>query len=324
MSKKLFFAAFAAAGLAFTGCNEKNVELPVEEQGPVDLMINVSDPVTKFTNDSDGTEINDIQTFVFNSDGVLEAYAHDEATTGKVTCTTGMKTVVVLVNAKSHSDVATLTELYSRKSDLFDNTSTGCVMEGRTTTEITKSTTLSIEVKRHVTRLILENVSLDIELDHYKDAEFKISSIYLVNVAGDRTFFSEDAPATWYNKITFDTQYATKDIVYADCSEVLTDGGRLSTMYMFYAYQNPYTTDSQETTWSPRPTRLVVEGTFDGTKYYYPITLKAIKANCSYNVSLTIRRPGSSSPDIPVDKYTVTSSITIKDWQTGGSYSDTI
>lgn len=325
MSKKLFFAAFAAAGFALVGCNEKDVELPVEEHGLVDLMVNVSDPATKFTNGSDGAEINDIQTFVFNADGVLEAYAHDTGTqSGKVTCTKGTKTVAVLVNAKPHGDVASYTELCARKSDLFDNSSSGCVMEGSTTAEITATTTLDISVKRHAARLILDNVSLDIELDHYKDAEFKFTSIYLVNVAGDRAFFTENDPAVWYNQLKMDSNLVTKDIVYEACSESLTDGGKLSKEYRFYAYQNPYTTDSQDATWSPRPTRLVVEGTFDGKNYYYPVTLKGLKANCSYNVSLTIRRPGSTSPDTPVDKYTVTSKITIVDWETGSSYSEVI
>lgn len=91
-----------------------------------------------------------------------------------------------------------------------------------------------------------------------------------------------------------------------------------------YAYPNPtesrfengiYIGD-EAGEWSIRPTRLVIETTLDGTKYYYPITLPALESNKTYEIeNLVITRPGSDDPDIPVVVYDVPFKISILGWE---------
>ena len=92
----------------------------------------------------------------------------------------------------------------------------------------------------------------------------------------------------------------------------------------FYCYPNPESNDNFSSTWSPRHTRLVVEALLGDTRYYYPVTLPEIESNKIYDVNLKITRPGSSLPDIEVDKFAVGFTVQVKDWEIGASVSEEI
>ena len=120
MIKKLYFAAIAAA-FVFTGCAEGQADLPQvgNSEGLVELTVSVSDAQTKTTGQNYLDKIiNDIQIFVFNKYGVYETSATAENYTLKLSCTSGHKQIVALVNADPVSDVLNISDLGAIKSDL--------------------------------------------------------------------------------------------------------------------------------------------------------------------------------------------------------------
>lgn len=319
----ILFAAFAVSALA--GCKEAIVE-PVVNDGD-EVLLNVLVPVThtRVAGISEGDVVSDVQTFVFGQSGVLEAYSHVTDANGcTLRCTKGTKDIVVLVNASSLSEIGTLTELLAAKSDLLeDNDSKLCVMEGRDTFVIDKSQTVNIQVTRHVAKVTLEQITVDFAAEHFTEETFEIKAIYLVNVAGDRKYFSSDASQVWYNQMQ--AQDKEHEIIYDTCSDViLTSDTPYSQKHQFYCYENQSVSDVSGLPWSPRPTRLVIEATLGNDLMYYPVTIPNIKQNTAYSVKVNITRPGSSSPDIPVEIYEATSVIEVVDWNTGDTIIENI
>ncbi|MBQ6689659.1 MAG: hypothetical protein IJN02_10580 [Bacteroidales bacterium] len=324
MNKRIIlFAALAVSALA--GCKEVIVE-PVADDGD-EVLLNVLVPVaqTRTAGISEGDTVSDVQTFVFDQSGVLETYSHVTGANGcTLRCTKGTKDIVVLVNASSLSQIGTLAELLAAKSDLLeDNDSHLCVMEGRDTFVIDKSQTVNVKVTRHVAKVTLEQITLDFAADHFAEETFKIKAVYLVNVAGDRKYFSSDASQVWYNQTL--AQDKEHDIIYDSCSDaILASDTPYMQKHQFYCYENLSVSDVSGLPWSPRPTRLVIEATLGNDLMYYPVTISKIKQNTAYSVKVNITRPGSSSPDIPVDIYDATSVIEVVDWNTGDTIIENI
>ena len=52
--------------------------------------------------------------------------------------------------------------------------------------------------------------------------------------------------------------------------------------------------------------------------------MTSLERNKAYTVALTIRNLGSDDPDKPVEKGTVSVSISVAGWETGTSYDETI
>lgn len=329
MSVKTIFAAFAAAAIALVGCNEKcDVADVIRDSEQTDgetvqLTVTADAPVTKFSTVTDGSTINTIQIFVFDEAGTMEAYVSQAGgNTGTLTCTKGEKTVVVLANVEELSGISTLEELKSMRGDLYKNKAEACIMEGSVVYEVTGNASISVEVIRQVAKIKLNKITLDMAVDYYRSKEFVIKAIYIINVPGDKCFLVDSTPSVWYNKMK--AQERVFSLMFNVVDTILDDGATFEKTYSFYSLPNPYTEDTQSETWSERPTRLVVEATIDGELCYYPVTVPDLKSNTEYNVNLTITRPGSSSPDIPVSTYALEVQISVADWLPGTDYEEVI
>ena len=115
----------------------------------------------------------------------------------------------------------------------------------------------------------------------------------------------------------------TDALIYDDIEDTaMTPAKPYSGSRAFYVYPNRTETDSQSNTFGPRYTRLVIETTLGGKTYYYPVSIKGIERNKTYNITdLTITRPGSLSPDVPVTAYECTFGITVvEEWQEGADF----
>lgn len=321
------YAASAAVCVvtAFTGC-QKNV---VDEQSSAEMVnLEVSVPIeeTKAVSGIDESMVKSCQVFVFNDNDILEAYVNGSSSKVDVKCTMGTKTVAVLVNAPAMNDVTVIDDLMAKRSSLSDNAVDAFVMEGMRPLEIESSENVKVEV--HVTRKVakvkLVDVTTSFELEQYREMPFKISSVYLINVPADNSYFMDSAPQVWFNK----SGYAAADdnsLIYDDMNDVLvTPSSKYSTKNTFFCYPNPAEKDSFDGPWSARNTRLVVEALLGEQTYYYPVTLPRLEQNKSYEVSLTITRPGSYTPDTIVDKFAAEFSLFIEEWVTGGSVSEEI
>lgn len=319
MRKRILIAAMAAVVLV--GCSEKHlqpaeVETNVQDMD-VELTVNVPVSVTKVSSASDESKINGLQVLVFDSNGVLEAFKTGTGSSLTLTCTSGEKTIAVFANAESMAAVNRYSELDQKVSDLSENEVGGLVMEGYKEVELSSSGTVNIALKRLAAKVTIKSIKNSFELAQHQQMEFKLVSVYLVNVAGGQYFntaVDTSVPTLWYHKGSCTSELPfLYDVLSAE--NVLAYGDTYAAEHYFYCYPNPVSSDvTGGEQWSERLTRLVVEATLDGETYYYPITIDNIAQNSSYAYTLEITRPGSSSPDIPVDDSAVNFNVTVSDW----------
>lgn len=303
MVKKLFMAVIAAA--AVVGCNEKDVELSDVQTGErVQLTVTLPELATKVTGTPADAQVNDIQIFVFDRNGIYEASSHAEASTLSLTCTTGEKLIVALVNAPLETGVNNIAELRSRTTDLKDCAADNIVMTGETVKTLSASTTITMQVERLAAKVSVAQVNTNFELDAHKNLPFEVKGIYLINAAGEKAYLEDNTPSTWYNDSMYTPTNSLAFLHDAVTDGQIANGGSYDTEHFFYCYPNQTATK----------TRLVVEAEIGGYTYYYPLTLDTVTANTAYTYVLTITRLGSDSPNVPVADGAVNFTVTVKDW----------
>ena len=303
MLKKMFFAAFAA--VALTGCNEKNDNVYEKlDQEKIRLTVNLPQVATKVTGVPADAQVNDVQIFVFDKNGLYEASSHASASTLSLTCTTGEKQIVALVNAPLEGSVTNITELRSRTVDLNACSTGNIVMTGEITEVLAASTTVTMQVERLAAKVSVAQVNTAFELEAHQSLPFEIKAIYMVNVAGEKTYLTDDAPLTWYNRGQYVQETSPAFLHDKVTDGVIVNGGSYDTGHYFYCYPNETSTK----------TRLVVEAEVGGYTYYSPVTLNEVAANTAYIYNLTITRLGSDSPDVPVAEGAVNFTVTVKEW----------
>ena len=329
MKKRFYLAAFAA--MALVSCSEKNVEvqqIPVEDE-VVELEVNVPIPLTRIAGvaqESDEKKVNDLQVFVFNSSGVLEAYGNEKASTLKLTCVPGEKSVVALVNAPSLSGIATLAELQGAKSMLSANDAGNLVMASgvlEKTLVADGDNSMTIEVTRLAAKVVLASVKNEMALEADRKKDFTIKAVYLTNVVGDRLYLSGSEPSVWYDKMGYEPDN-TLSFLHDEPSYKLAYNTSYTSQHYFYCYPNSTETDAHAGSWSPRWTRLVVEAVLGTEKCYYPLSLPVVERNTEYVINLTVTRLGSSNPDTPVSTGEASFTVTVKDWEDGGERNEII
>lgn len=315
MNTKILLAAMSVAAV-FAGCGKNDEVLPSVGKDAVELEVRINGAQTKVEGTEDENKVHNVQIFIFDHNGMLEAYASGDGSqpTVSLSCSTGQKEIIALVNAKPHGDVRSLTDLEGRRTDLSDNRTDSFVMEGRLPMSITENTSTQIDVFRIAARVTLSEIAVDFGLEQHNGQTFQIKSVYLVNVAGDRTFLQPTQPGQWYNRMMKEndapslTGVALLD-AFASVSKPYTDD------VVLYCYPNPVAADVCGGMWSPRLTRLVVEAELGGKNYYYPVTLKdGVTSNMTYDVRMKITRPGSSSPDKPVDSVNAGFTVEVQPW----------
>lgn len=327
MKKRFYLAAFAA--MALVSCNEKNADLPqvpVENETVV-LEVNVPAVMTRVKGSATGEDnVADLQVFVFNDSGVLEAYGHAASKSLNLTCVPGAKRVVALVNAPSLSGTATLDDLQEAKSSLADNAAGRLVMASKVISETLaadKDKSMTIEVERLAAKVVLASVKNAMALEADQKKDFTIKAVYLINVAGDRLYLSDSTPSKWYDMMRYDSE-STLPFLHDEPATKLAYNATYSTGHYFYGYPNPVTTDANAGSWTPRKTRLVVEATLGGEVCYYPVTLDKMQRNTEYLINLTVTRLGSPDPDTPVTTGEASFTVEVKDWVDGGTINETI
>ena len=320
MRKGFLMMAAVAAVFGTMSCKKDNVpsmnhgnaNVPVDGER-TELTVGIATGMTKSTTITaeDEVKVNNLQVFVFRGDA-LDAYGTaDDASSVTVSCTKGTREVYAVVNAPDMKDIATKTDLLAAKSELTDNNESNFVMIGKTNAELPSDVTVNVDVDRIVSKVVLKKVNRNFTSAALAALDFSIDEIFITNVAGDVNYGLTDNPLDWYNKMDYASELAmfTHD---APAASVVNEEA-YSTQHTFYCYPNK-AADSDATSWSPRRTRLVLKTTLGTDTYYYPVTLPELENNKSYELELTITRPGSDSPDNPVSFADCTFSISVKPW----------
>ena len=350
MKKGIFIMAAIAAIVC--SCEPENDCLPCQEEKTATLNVSLDfedDTQTKatsyVTSQTYETTVNNVQILVFDSTGALNAYVDADKSVAGITINTtaGSKTVWAVVNGPDLSSVTTAAVLSSKAIDLGDNSTTasaGFVMAGSTTCTVSSSTTTAIiTVNRFVSRVALAKVTNSLP-DSY--GSLTVNNVTLTNVVGNQNLSGSATASTWYNKMgrkdgaTASSQIIDGSTYPASCptltfmsiSSSVANSSSLtpSTPYLLYCYPNSTTTDSTgwASSFTARKTRLVVTATISGTKYYYPVVIDAPQRNTAYTVELTITGLGSTDPDKPVEKGTISALVSVQGWASGAVYEETI
>lgn len=318
--RKIYFGFAAIAVMCASAC-ERNVDAGRPDSAPAVLDVSLTNAVTRVTDISGEDEVENMQVFVFKKDGSLDACAMASGGNLSMSCTVGERDIVALVNAPSCMDVKNYASLQEKFSDLKDNIPGRFVMGGRTSCSISSSTSVELDVKRMVSRISIASVKNDFALPQYREADFRITGIYLVNVAGEMKYFSEDCGSLWYNKMGNDFSSEVSSLTYSGELDVpVTAGSSYNVQHYFYCYPNSTLSDSSDPVWTARQTRIVVETSLDGKTYYYPVNIEGMESNHTYEITeMRITRIGSDSPDVPVSSDVAGFAISVKDWVAGGS-----
>ena len=292
--------------------NHGNANVPVDGER-TELTVGIATGMTKSTTITaeDEVKVNNLQVFVFRGDA-LDAYGvADNASTVTVSCTKGNREVYAVVNAPDLKDIATKTDLLAAKSALSDNDESNFVMIGKTNADLPSELPVNVEVDRIVSKVVLKTVNRAFTSAALAALNFSIDEIFITNVAGDVNYGLTDNPLEWYNKMDYNSEMAmfTHD---APAASVVNEEA-YSTQHTFYCSPNK-AADSDAASWSPRRTRLVLKTTLGTDTYYYPVTLPELENNKSYELELTITRPGSDNADMPVSFEDCAFSISVKPW----------
>ena len=315
------FALVALSTLTMASCQKAN---PVETvpDGFRKVRFTVEGLNTKLTSFDKEKSVNSIQVSVFDKNGNYVTGGQNSGSTLELNVPVGVDSfkVCALANSKNKVyDINTIPSLLACKSEFGKADGLLEMFSLREDAKLESGSTCSLKVKRFVAKVEIDAVKDSISYGH----TLSLDRIYLINVGASADFkFNADPSAMVYRQLggfnpsETDIVAFTKDTVgYAFSDEEL-----YSTPHFFYCYPNPTVTE----TGSARFTRLVVEATLNGSKYYYPVNItgggEGISSNKLYKVTqMTITGPGSLSPDTPVSKQNLTFNIEVLDWDNGTS-----
>lgn len=330
---KNIFQIIAAAVLAMcmAGCNEKpGAEVPGERTVRTTVRIEGSGE-TRATGVTQAQEedIRSLQLFVFDESGAKEFYLNAGASvTGDVVTKEGRKTVMAVVNAPDLESVATRNALLTRTSLLSDNSLGSMVMTGEAEAVLQDGGSISIPVTRIISKVMIKKVTSGFTSSTNASKEFRIKSIYLLNVAGDNTYAATSEPSIWYNKLQDgynDTECKSFPLLSDSVNMTIPFQSSYTADHSFYCYPNLISAESFEPAWRPRHTMLVVDATLGSDRVYYPIELPVIGRNkCIIIEELIITKKGSDQPYIPVQDGSCSVAVQVVPWDVILKYTETI
>lgn len=321
MNKAIITVLAAATIAAGNSCRKTAMTDFENPERKIDISVNISSGSQAVQSKATISEENEkaiqnVQVLVFRTDGCLDAYtSSDTGSEIRVNCTAGKRHIYALVNAKNVSGIAKLDEFMALRSGLEDNSLENFVMFGSLSdVSLESGSSIGLEVERLAARVSIHNISVRFSSEAYRSSEFKIKSIYMINVAGDIDLGRKTVPQTWHNPEKYIPGNAD-ELLYENITDgIVAEEKPYDKVSGFYVYPNAGRTDFA----GVKVTRLVVETELDGKIYYYPISIPDIESNRKYEITrLTITRPGSTNPDIPVTSLECSFNISITDWKTG-------
>ena len=274
------------------------------------------------SNPEDERRINTCQLYVFSTEGKLFNRLVSDSTDFEFFIGNGLYNVYAFVNAPElplnpESEYAFLGSTIK----LSDNNCGNIVMTGSLKGVcITESSDLEIEVSRMVSKVNC-SVKVDIGSEMFREMDFEVLSVFMTNVVGEETIFSEDfvpADSMWFNKRNY-CPSENDNLLYDEVNEIVPGGDSLRTKSTFYILPNRCEDPEDRDGWSPRRTRFVVKARLGSFVYYYPVTIPRVISNREYYITLDIKSIGYLDPeDTEETLQAATCAVTIQSWSDGG------
>ena len=280
-----------------------------------------------------------------------------------MTVTPGSKRVCVLINTPSdiYNNIETYQDFLNIRYEMSDESVSGSKKYFQMTgtsdiTDVTADgTTVAVDCRRVAARVALRSIT------NSTGYPVTVNAIWLSNVAGDYCGTARTTVNSWYNRqgrkdessrntghVIDGSSYAASlpDFTYESLSATISSGSSYRSssqdpVDLLYCFPNPKTAspDGFTSSYSGEYTVLVLDVTIRDVRQYYPVVLSTVRSGCTYpiesnyayTVDMTLSGYGSPDPNDPDDRVEIVEPdvncsivITIKDWITGASYTETI
>ena len=246
----------------------------------------------------------------------------------ELTVPTGQVDIWVIANlTEDLRGIPDFNTLSAKKFLLTDNALVngadgGLVMAGSAGNVLVResgTTSCFIQVKRLVARVHVGSIHNALPAGR----TIASPTLQLSNIAADRTLDSGSMPSRWCNKLLDRGSDLAAQAPFTGGN--IAPGADWNCDARLYAYPNPITEDHLGgSVFTPRKTRLVFSCMLGDIRCYYPLTLDRLEENKSYRVDLTLQRPGSADPDIPVESGTFRFTVVPEDWNAPISYEENL
>ena len=306
--------------MAVTACTR----VPAPEQSGR-ILVSLAPPQTR-AGETPAAEkrIWSAQFLVFDQMGTLCAWQQTtfpettETYLAELTVPTGLKRIHVITNlAAPLNDIPDEAALFNRTFLLTENALVtggdgGLIMAGASDPLLVTGTeTLSCRI--HVSRLVARVRVGTVRNRLPAGRQLSDVSLQLSNVPADRTLEGGNMPTLWCNKLL--DKGGDLDAQAPVTGDIIASGGQWNCNASLFSFPNPVSDDCLGgDRFTPRKTRLVFSCTIGNTRYHYPVTLEELEQNTSYQVDLTLLRPGSTDPDVPVETGDIRFSIEPLPW----------
>ena len=186
---------------------------------------------------------------------------------------------------------------------------------GSTTLEAGRSRTGELDLSPVLCAVRIRSVACDFSERPYSGSSLSVSRLFLLHAGVEiRPLEPGCRPVSWINSGSLETEAVNRlprpwMLLLENLGDVTER--RISPGWTLYCYPNP---SSGDVPGSP-PTRLVIEATLLGHTCYYPISLPPMEMGTLCEMDITIRRMGTSDPDLPAVSGSVTLSHAILPWK---------
>lgn len=284
---------------------------------PTTLTVSLADGLkTKATAVTDESEniVNDLQVFVFDLGGGIDGYGHKVSGNDIAVSThTGPHEAWAVTNAPDLSSVTTKVGLLSTVLALSDQRVGDMVLIGGKECNVSVNETVTIAVRHLASRSVTRKITNRLSPEALSSQTFKVTDLYLTNVAGDGNIGVSSAPSVWYNKMGLqgELEFFLHDAVPTG-SQTVPLNGSYAEEHRFYMMPNLTDTDSHDASWSPRYTRSLFRATIGGEEYFYPIPLPKGPNNMSYETTdIVVGRMGVKDEETELPFTAITYNVDI-------------
>lgn len=333
----------ASSVLLFSSCKKQLSDEGEQFETPqiASVTFSFASDQTKLTTETNQSQDNTIKTldiFAFKvvdgqstKDYKLESYKHytsselTDINSIPFTTTTGKKRFCVIANAHDlvFKGITTFSEFCELTTTLTKEQLNNFTMYAQAEKDVAVTDAITVSLQRFLAKVEVKSIKTKFTGGPYEDMKLSGCKLYLLNVHGAKLINNGASPAT--QVILNEGQYKAADasstaqagLIYDEISSEIGETA-YSTKHYFYAYSN-------ETDVVSDCTKLLLEATLDGVKYYYPILInqadygyssgtKGISRNRFYSYSIVISRPGSLEPNEPLVPGSLTVTLEVLPW----------
>lgn len=270
--------------------------------------------------------------FTFNDDRLrrLDSYQRIESFSGgkvNVSSRTGSKIMVAIANLRAGEEeidrILSYDDLLLLHSELSDEDTSRPVMSGEAVVEAGKGS-FSLKLEPLLAEIRLNSIRCNFKGRPYEDSRLEDVKVYLTNICSR---YPVAGPAPEYpESIINQGGYSEQDMASTGnpgaVSGEIPEGIGSGILYPdinLYCYPNSAVEEGPGTPF----TRMVIEGTLDGARTYYPININreegdsgasGVHRNMSYKYDITITRRGVDDPDTPVAVDMIGIPMFIEEW----------